>query len=97
MSERMPHKELENKITELENEVSLGRNAIKALKQSDESYAYLIENATDIIYKTDLKGYFTFFNPIALGTTGFSEEELFSKLPDYLKFLLHGHPNQETH
>ncbi|MBA2612248.1 MAG: PAS domain S-box protein [Bacteroidetes bacterium] len=70
----------------------------KELKLSEENYRNIIEHATDIIYKTDNRGFFVFVNPIAERITGFSKEELFkmhfSKLirPDFklkaVKFYL---------
>jgi PAS domain S-box-containing protein len=46
------------------------------LRQSELNYKSIIENATDIIYKTNEKGYFTFVNDIATHITGFSKNEL---------------------
>ncbi|MBA3680910.1 MAG: PAS domain S-box protein [Bacteroidetes bacterium] len=70
----------------------------KELKLSEEKYRNIIEHATDIIYKTNNKGFFLFVNPIAERITGYSKEELykmsFSKLirPDFklkaVKFYL---------
>ena len=45
-------------------------------------------NANDIIYKIDLEGRFTFFNPSAVQTTGFSSIELKAK-----HYLDHIHPD----
>ncbi|MCP4577011.1 MAG: PAS domain S-box protein [Deltaproteobacteria bacterium] len=61
---------------ELEKEVSKRQGLEEILKQTEAVYAYLVENAHDIIYKIDLRGRFTFFNPAAVRTTGFSEAEL---------------------
>lgn len=89
MPEKLSYSALEQKIKELEKVISSEKQMTGALKQSEDSYAYLIENATDIIYKIDLKGYFSFFNPVAIRTTGFSKEELYTKhyldliRPDY--------------
>ncbi len=50
-----------------------------------------MENANDIIYKTDQKGHFTFFNPIAVKTTEYPPEYLLGRhyldliRPDYRK------------
>ncbi len=47
-----------------------------ALRRIEESYRHLVDNATDIIYRTDGTGRFTFFNPAAIKITGYSEGEL---------------------
>lgn len=47
------------------------------LKRSEENYRNMIEHATDILYKSDSKGYFNFVNPVAVRTTGYSKEELY--------------------
>jgi PAS domain S-box-containing protein len=63
----------------------------QALRKSEESYRYLVENANDIIYKTDYTGHFTFFNPIAAKTTEYPPEDLLGRHyldlihPDYRK------------
>jgi len=57
----------------------------EALRESEESYRYLIENANDIIYKTDSTGHLTFFNPITVKTSGYSQQDLLGK--HYLELL----------
>ncbi|HNY72657.1 MAG TPA: response regulator [Syntrophales bacterium] len=47
-----------------------------ALRSMEESYRHLVDNATDIIYRTDATGHFTLFNPAAIKITGYSEAEL---------------------
>ncbi len=51
----------------------------QALRQSEHRYRQLVEKANDIIYQTDLKGFFTLVNPVALRITGFSEREIVGK------------------
>lgn len=76
---------------ELKKEVSRRKGLEKRLEQSEAFYAHLVENAHDIIYKIDLRGRFTFFNPAAVRATGFSEAELTENSyldlihPDYRK------------
>ncbi len=52
--------------------------AIEALQQSQSEFRSLIEQATDIVFRTDLRGRFTYTNPIAVRVVGYSEEELLS-------------------
>jgi len=59
-----------------------------ALRRMEVSHRYLIENALDIIYRTDATGHFTFFNPVAVKITGYSEAELLS-----MHFLELVHPD----
>ncbi len=79
----------EKKTGVLEEEVSRRKALEKNLRQTEAFYAYLVENARDIIYRIDLGGRFTFCNPAGVHTTGFSEAELIGKRyldlihPDY--------------
>ena len=52
------------------------KKAEEALKESEKKYRQVVENATEIIYSLDTKGNFTYGNPTALKTTGFSLEEI---------------------
>lgn len=47
-------------------------------KETEEFYRQIVNNVSDIIYRIDLKGYFTYVNPSAIRQTGFTEEELLS-------------------
>ena len=79
------YRDLEQQIKHLEEKASIGRRAEEALRQSEDSYRYLIENANDIIYKIDIKGYFSFFNPVAVQSTGRTGEELYQE--HYLELI----------
>ena len=46
------------------------------LKRSESNYRTIIEKATDIIYKINFEGYFTFVNEIAERITGYTKAEL---------------------
>ncbi|MFQ5570318.1 MAG: PAS domain S-box protein, partial [Rhodothermales bacterium] len=50
--------------------------AEQALQASEERYKQLVEYANDIIYKANLKGCFTYANPVALRLMGYSEEDI---------------------
>ena len=63
--------------------------AQKALQESETRYRTLVDNANDIVYKTDIAGHFTFLNPVALRLTGYPEEELIGK--HYRKLI---HPDR---
>ena len=53
--------------------------AAKGLRESEEKYKQLVENANDIIYGTDVDGHFTFINPVAERVLGYSEKELLGR------------------
>jgi PAS domain S-box-containing protein len=57
----------------------------ESLRRSEESYRQLIESASDIIYRTDYKGNFTYVNPVATRITEYQAEELLSK--NYLELV----------
>ena len=50
-----------------------------ALRATQERYRHIIENASEIIYRADYRGTFTFANPAAERITGFSSAELLGK------------------
>lgn len=81
------HKCDEQEYLRLRKKQTEKKNAIEALKKSEEKYRNIIESSTDVIYKTNRFGYFTFVNPVMERLTGFSASELlnthFTKLIRY--------------
>jgi PAS domain S-box-containing protein len=49
------------------------------LRESEERYRTLVENASDVVFRTDAAGRFTFVNPAALRLVGYEEEEIVGK------------------
>jgi PAS domain S-box-containing protein len=64
-------------------------SAKEALREQEARYRELVESATDIIYRSDARGCFTYANPIALRVMGYTENELIGTryldliLPDF--------------
>ncbi|MEO7157182.1 MAG: PAS domain S-box protein [Vicinamibacterales bacterium] len=54
------------------------RARTKAVERSERRYRDLVDNASDMIYRTDPFGRFTFVNPVATRLLGFDEGELLS-------------------
>jgi len=53
--------------------------ALEALQESEERYRTLVENASDIVFRTDNIGYLIFVNPMTLRISGYEEEEIIGK------------------
>jgi PAS domain S-box-containing protein len=51
------------------------KRAEESLLESEARFRQLVENASDMIYRTDLKGKFTYANPSALNMMGYASEE----------------------
>lgn len=51
----------------------------RALQESEEKYRHFVENAADIIYRTDGEGKFVYVNPISTRILGYTEKEFLGK------------------
>jgi PAS domain S-box-containing protein len=57
-------------------DISERKRTEAALQQSEQRYKQLVENASDIIYRVNLRGELTYVNPVAVRMMGYSEDEL---------------------
>jgi PAS domain S-box-containing protein len=69
---------------EFEREIAERRAIERALRESEEQYRELFENANDIVYLHDLEGRFTSANNAAIRATGYCREELLTMTVDDL-------------
>jgi two-component system, cell cycle sensor histidine kinase and response regulator CckA len=67
-------------ITERKRAESQREAALEALQESEERYRALVENASDLVYRTDKTGHFTFLNRAAVNISGYEAGELIGKL-----------------
>ena len=65
-----------NYINMLARDISDIKRTQEQLEQSEKRYRQIIESASDIIYRIDAEGYFTYINPTAIRLLNHSEEEL---------------------
>ncbi len=80
--------ELRRRMVQMESESRSAGKAGDTLRETQQRYLELVDNANDAIYMTDAKGFFTLVNPAALRITGYSREEIIGKF--YLD-LIHPH------
>jgi diguanylate cyclase (GGDEF)-like protein/PAS domain S-box-containing protein len=69
----------------LVRDITERKRAEEALRESEKRYRQFVDNADDIIYGIDNRGYFSFINPVAARITGYFEHELLGR--HYLDFV----------
>ncbi len=55
-------------------DITQRKRAETLLQESEARFRQIVENASDLIYRTDMNGYFTYANPSALHAMGFEKE-----------------------
>ncbi len=85
----MNHHRITRTNRDLLHEIAEREQAEEALRESEERYRTLVEQASEIIIRTDGNGNITFVNPAGFLVTGYEEKELVGK--QYLDFI---HPDE---
>ena len=75
-------------ILAVSRDITYRKRAEEALRESEARFRALVENASDIVFRTDNSGHFTFVNPAALRITGYEDGEVIGK--HYTAFI---HPD----
>jgi len=60
-------------------DVTAQRRASARLREREQAYRQLVESASDLIYRCDLRGRFTYVNPVAVQTTGYIRPDLLGR------------------
>ncbi|MBI3652788.1 MAG: PAS domain S-box protein [Acidobacteria bacterium] len=68
-----------NRFCYIIEDITERRRIAEAASESEARYRHLVNNAGDIIYKTDANGKITLFNPTATRILGYSEAELLGR------------------
>ena len=79
MPRKPTHEELEQRIQELEKEISKFKRAEEALRESEEKYRNLFDIVSDFIYTHDLEGRFLTINRGAAHTLGYTPEDFIGR------------------
>lgn len=66
-------------LTLILTDITERRQMEAMLRESEDRYRTLVENASDIVYRTDSTGHFTFVNQAVLQHVGYKEEEVIGK------------------
>ena len=61
------------------NDITERKRMEKKVRESEKQYRTLVENASDIVFRMDDSGYFTFINHVTLRVTGYEESEIIGK------------------
>src|SRR6266536_217648 len=61
------------------SDVSPLHAATERVRESEARYRQLVENAQDIIYRTDMWGFFTYVNPVTTRVTGWPADRIIGK------------------
>lgn len=66
-------------VRDLQQRTLERQKAEATLHENEKRYRELVENVSDIVYSTDIYGYFTYMSPASVSVTGYRSEELIGK------------------
>lgn len=64
--------ELNGVVTHLQNEINQRQQVKAALREREEQYQSVVDNVKEVIFQTDINGFWTFLNPAWSEITGFA-------------------------
>jgi extracellular factor (EF) 3-hydroxypalmitic acid methyl ester biosynthesis protein len=76
---RIINRALEKEIAGHRQAESQREAALEALRENEERYRMLVEDANDMVFRTDKNGLFTFVNSSTIRITGYEEEAIIGK------------------
>lgn len=62
-----------------QEEIAERQQVVAALRDSQQRYRHLVDNANDIVYRTDATGHFTYVNPVVQRLLGFPPDEIIGR------------------
>jgi PAS domain S-box-containing protein len=68
------YEKLQEHAQALETQINERKKIEQALRASEQRYKQFVENATDIIYRTDANGQLIYANPVTIRTLGYDKE-----------------------
>jgi PAS domain S-box-containing protein len=79
MDKKLTYVELEKRVEELEQRVRERRRVEEALKESEERFEQVAENAEEWIWEVDSRGLYTYASPPVSKVLGYNPEEIVGK------------------
>jgi PAS domain S-box-containing protein len=88
---QIANRALQREINDHKKAESQKKVALESLRESEKLYRALVESASDMVYRTNIEGCFTFVNASTARITGYEEKEMIGK--HYSAFI---HPDQRN-
>ncbi len=85
---------LKRYLAEAQEEAAEREQVVAALRETQKRYRHLVDNATDIVYRTSPRGIFTYVNHAVEHLLGYKPEEVIGR--HYLDFVAPAHRREAT-